>query len=132
MVTEGYYPIVIYLQVLGFPSYSCHRPLERANRASPFLGQHSGSGYFIGPVSPLWPSGWAPIFEPHQKIYKILIMFYFFYIFLTETKHTKINSLVFFFLSLELSQFQRKPYCAIYACSLSKRGGILHQALNVT
>ena len=34
--------------------------------ASPFLGRHSGSGCFIGPASLLGPSGWAPIFKPHQ------------------------------------------------------------------
>ena len=44
-----------------------HRPMERANWASPFLSRHSGLGCFIGPASPLWPSGWAPIFKPHQK-----------------------------------------------------------------
>ena len=32
-----------------------HKPMERANWASPFLGQHSGLGCFIGPASPLWP-----------------------------------------------------------------------------
>ena len=40
--------------------------MERANWASPFLGRHSGLGCFIGPTSPLWPNGWAPIFKPHQ------------------------------------------------------------------
>ena len=40
--------------------------MERANWASPFLGRHSGSGCFIRPTSPLWPSGWTPIFKPHQ------------------------------------------------------------------
>ena len=66
MVTEGYSPSVIYLQDLGLLSYSRHRPLERANWASPFLVRHSGSGCSIGPASLLWPSGWASIFKPHQ------------------------------------------------------------------
>ena len=40
--------------------------MKRTNRASSFLGRHSGLGCFIGPTSPLWPDGWAPIFKPHQ------------------------------------------------------------------
>ena len=43
-----------------------HWPMERANWASPFLGRHSGLGCFIGPASPLWPGGRAPIFKPHH------------------------------------------------------------------
>ena len=41
-------------------------PLERPDWASPFLSRHLWSGCFIGPVSLLWPSEWAPIFKPHQ------------------------------------------------------------------
>ena len=40
--------------------------MKRTNRASSFLGRHSGLGCFIRPTSPLWPDGWAPIFKPHQ------------------------------------------------------------------
>ena len=62
---------MIYLRDLGLLSYSRHRPPERVNWASPFLGRHSGSGCFIGPASLLGPSGWAPIFKSHQLLFWI-------------------------------------------------------------